>query len=421
MKKLLCAAVVTAMVFSGTVISNAADIINREAQLRPDFTIKIDDEISYFKSADGEYIYPILYNDSTYLPLRSIGEIIGKNVNWDEDTKTITLSGKRDSYKNTSKSSTAKIKDVDVQERRDFTIIIEGDEVNFKDANGKRVYPLLYNGSTYLPLRAVGEIMGSKVGWDGDDKIITLNSEESTVTDADTFGPDKNSKDIGLEEAKKKAVADADLKLADVEFTKTKTDYDKDTKIYEIDFVYKDWKYEYDINAETGKIISSGKEYYDYKTEGDDKISPERAKQAVLSHAGLKSADVEYLYSWLDNDKYEIEFYYNSSKYEYEVDAYTGKVIEYSKESYDWDKWHNEHDHGYDRHHGYKEITSEEALSAVLKYAGVNSSSVKEAKAKLDRDDRKYEVEFKHGAYEYEADVDLYTGKISDYSKEKDD
>ena len=60
MKKILCSALAVSLVISGAVIANAADIINREAQLRPDFTIVIDDEVSYFKSADGKYIYPCL-------------------------------------------------------------------------------------------------------------------------------------------------------------------------------------------------------------------------------------------------------------------------------------------------------------------------------------------------------------------------
>ena len=176
MKKFICALLAASLV-SATVISvSASDIVNAKAQLRPDFTIVIDGKETGFKSAAGSYVYPILYNDSTYLPLRSIGEIMGKNVNWDESSKTVTISGTRASSEDVKPSSSTRTSNVDIQERKDFTIIIDGSERTFKDANGKTVYPLLYNGSTYLPLRAVGQIMGSDVGWDAQSKTVTLTS-----------------------------------------------------------------------------------------------------------------------------------------------------------------------------------------------------------------------------------------------------
>ncbi len=411
MKKILCSALAVSLVISGAVIANAADIINREAQLRPDFTIVIDDEVSYFKSADGKYIYPILYNDSTYLPLRSIGEIIGKNVNWDESTKTITLSGKRDSYKNTTKPSSAKIADIDVQERRDFTIILEGDECNFKDANGKAVYPLLYNGSTYLPLRAISEITGNEVIWDGDDKVITLKDEESTVTDADTFGPTEN--DIGLEKAKEIALDDAGYKAADVKFTRAEKDYNnnKDIWVYDVEFTSGKWEYEYEIELETGDILSHDKYYNSDYDEADDKISIERARQMALDHAGIKGSGVKYIKTELDGEKYYIEFTHGGYNYEYEIDAYTGKVINFKSE-----KGNSGIGIGSDKP---KYLTNNEALEAVLKHAGVKMPDAFEVKVELD--DGKYEVEFKAGRYEYEAEVDMYTGNVFDYKRERDD
>ena len=50
--------------------------------------------------------------------------------------------------------------------------------------------PCLYNGSTYLPVRAIGEIMGKRVGWNGATGTVTLTTPGgSLVTDADTFEP----------------------------------------------------------------------------------------------------------------------------------------------------------------------------------------------------------------------------------------
>lgn len=48
-----------------------------------------------------------------------------------------------------------------------ITVTIDGVPQQFFDANGKRVYPIAYEGSTYLPLRAVcQDVAGFKVGWD---------------------------------------------------------------------------------------------------------------------------------------------------------------------------------------------------------------------------------------------------------------
>ena len=48
------------------------------------------------------------------------------------------------------------------------------EEQILKDANGKRVYPLNYEGSTYLPVRAVGELLGVNVGWDDATRSVLL-------------------------------------------------------------------------------------------------------------------------------------------------------------------------------------------------------------------------------------------------------
>lgn len=48
-----------------------------------------------------------------------------------------------------------------------IAITVDGVPQQFFDVNGNRVYPIAYNGSTYLPLRAVcQDVAGFKVGWD---------------------------------------------------------------------------------------------------------------------------------------------------------------------------------------------------------------------------------------------------------------
>lgn len=53
-----------------------------EAQLRPDIQIFIDSEPQSFMNTRGEPVYPLLFEKCLYLPVRSIGEFLGKHVLW---------------------------------------------------------------------------------------------------------------------------------------------------------------------------------------------------------------------------------------------------------------------------------------------------------------------------------------------------
>ena len=284
MKKKWIALGTTLVMAAAMAMPVMAAIDYETARLRPDFTIVIDGKEKNFKRADGSAAFALVYEESTYLPLRAIGEAIGKNVNWDEDTKTITLEGERETKDSSNKAVEDKAKNISVQVRKDFTIVIDGKEETFKTFAGKRIYPLLYDGSTYLPLRAIGQIMDKTVEWDNDTKTVTLTSDGFTVTDADTFGDkkdrdtvtdadtfkdkvkdkDKNKvKDIGLEKAKEIALKHAGLKKSEV--TKLKAERDRDDGIvkYEVEFEKGRMEYDYEINAETGKILKAEKDYDD--------------------------------------------------------------------------------------------------------------------------------------------------------------
>ena len=42
------------------------------------------------------------------------------------------------------------------------------------DSTGKKIEPFIYNGTTYLPIRAVGEALGKQVQWDQNTKTAFL-------------------------------------------------------------------------------------------------------------------------------------------------------------------------------------------------------------------------------------------------------
>ena len=174
------------------------------------------------------------------------------------------------------------VKDIKAQLRPDFTVVIDGKKQNFKNVKGEKVYPILYEGTTYLPVRAIGARMGKTVYWYEDEKRIELTDKQAaTVTDADVIVPG----DIGKPK-KEQPEKDAPIK-------------DKDTVQQEL-------------------------------------IGEERAKKIALEHAGLSEKDVIFERTELDRDdgivKYEIEFRQGRTEYDVDIHAYDGRILSFEKD-----------------------------------------------------------------------------------------
>ncbi|MBC8536489.1 PepSY domain-containing protein [Feifania hominis] len=317
------------------------------AQLSPHFTIEIDGAEKTFYDAGGNEAHPIVYNGTTYLPLRAIGELMGKNVNWDEANLTVTLAGSRITAAVSGTPDTAaKKQNISAQIRRDFTIVVDGVTRTFADGAGNRVYPLLYNGITYLPLRSVGELMGDSVSFDSKTSTVILK-RDSLVTDADSFNQGSQGSQtttpstdgvISAETAKAKALAHAGLKAADVTFVKSKLEWDDGRRVYDVEFYTADYReYDYEIDAVTGSVLS-----FDYDADSytppstGERISEAKARSIALAKVpGATASHVKKLK--LDRDdgrwEYEIEIVYKEIEYDFEIDAVTGAILSWDAES----------------------------------------------------------------------------------------
>lgn len=102
-------------------------------------------------------VSPQVINGTTFVPLRFVTENFkGTYVSWDGPTKSVTVTAQDGKY---------------------FKLII-GNK-NIIDRSGKVIYTLLaepyvVNGTTMIPFRAFGELLGAKVGYDPATKKVTL-------------------------------------------------------------------------------------------------------------------------------------------------------------------------------------------------------------------------------------------------------
>ena len=61
-----------------------------------------------------------------------------------------------------------------------ISIYIDDQKLDAKDANGKPVEVFTYNGTTYLPVRAIAEALGKNVTWDGKTQSVYLGKHGTT-------------------------------------------------------------------------------------------------------------------------------------------------------------------------------------------------------------------------------------------------
>ena len=277
-------------------------------------------------------------------------------------------------------------------------------------------------------------------------------------------------------EAKIVALKDAGLSEAEASALRTRLEFDDGRFQYEVDFYNNGTEYEYLIQAKNGEIIArdidgNGNGYNDMQDIGNQFASDENssvqsrkdaenqpaangistaqpqedaenqpaangnstaqpqedfldiAKAAALKDAGLSESDVTFKKTELDNSHgtqvYDIEFYTSDTKYDYEIDASNGTVLEKSIEQFQLqtpptDSAINSSGNDY--------IGIDRAKEIALNHARMNESDVQFAKAKLENDDGvvEYEIEFYFGRTEYDYTIDAVSGNIIEYDVEYD-
>lgn len=63
-------------------------------------------------------------------------------------------------------------------------LVVDGAVVTPTDANGNMVEPFTYNGTTYLPVRAVANALGETVSWDESTQTVMIGGSKVTYLDS---------------------------------------------------------------------------------------------------------------------------------------------------------------------------------------------------------------------------------------------
>ena len=157
--------------------------------------------------------------------------------------------------------------------RPDVTLKVNGTAYTVRDTTGVKVSPLIYNGTTYLPLSSLGQLLGAKVSWDNDSQTVIIHDDDAGY--------------IGEAKAKELALKHAGLSSKEVSFLQLKLDWDDGRAVYEVEFYAGSREYDYEINAVTGAVVDFDSDIEDYTipSDSEDYISREKAQKLAQAKA----------------------------------------------------------------------------------------------------------------------------------------
>ena len=134
--------------------ANAKTLDKKETKVEKSEASKENSEIKILVA--GKEIKPetpaYIENGRTMVPLRFISEALGEKIDWKADTKTVIVGDNKAS------------------------LVIGEKEIN---ANGKKIAidspAVIKDSRTFVPLRAISEILGAKVDWESSTRTVKIS------------------------------------------------------------------------------------------------------------------------------------------------------------------------------------------------------------------------------------------------------
>ena len=200
------------------------------------------------------------------------------------------------------------------------------------------------NAGTTQMNSATGTTAESQNSQDAGTQSSAQSDDQNAAGTTDETGSNSGTQDIGEDAALQAALEAAGVSESDASRLRISKDRDDGRVVYEIRFDVDQTEYDYDVLASDGQILSSDVELRnDDRDDDDDRnrgsnadvaISREEAIDIALAKvSGATESDIRIE---LDHDdgryKYEGDIIYERVEYDFEIDANSGDVLEWSEE-----------------------------------------------------------------------------------------
>lgn len=198
---------------------------------------------------------------------------------------------------------------------------------------------------TTLTVLALAAMSGCGPASDGNTVTVPNQNSENQMEAASPSGTTtQTGSDNGIteEEAKAIALSDAGVTEADLTNIRITQDVDDGVSVYDVEFYVGNKEYDYEIQTADGTIRSQDTDIEqdfrnDTSNDTSSLISKEEASKIVL--AKVEGATEQNLRIALDTENgqqvYEGEIRFHGMEYEFELNANTGDILEWSKERED--------------------------------------------------------------------------------------
>ena len=224
---------------------------------------------------------------------------------------------------------------------------------------------------------------------------LIVSNSKNKVDNVESTGNATEKSYIGKEAAKEAAFNHAKVKAADVRRVEVEMDYEYKAMVYEVEFASGEYEYDYSIDANSGEVLHSHREY------DDDYIPPVVEKEAEKKEK-------------TEEEKETTETKKEKTEAKKETTEAKKATTEAKKETTKAKK---------ETTKAKEDIGRDKAKSIALSHAGFSESEVKRLKVERDIDDGRieYSVEFTAGGKEYDYEISGSSGKILDYDVEVED